>query len=108
MQKIRAALVAGALGAFAMAAQARTVSFSTPGAATWTVPAGVTSVQIAATGAGGGSGDAGGTAGNGGIVTVTLPVVGGQLLNLVVGGGGPTVGSSSGGGAAEAWALPAA
>ena len=69
------------------------LSFTTVGAATWTVPAGVTSVQIVATGGGGGGGGTGGgyiggLGGNGGVVTATLTVSPGDVLNLFVGGGG--------------------
>ncbi len=49
---------------FAGTAFAATTTFSTPGAATWTVPAGVTSVNVVATGGGGGGYGAAG--GNGG------------------------------------------
>jgi len=75
----------------------QTVSFTTPGAATWTVPAGVTSIQIVATGgAGGGDGYAYGTGygGNGAVVTATLAVTPGQVLQLFVGGGGAIGGGS--------------
>ena len=61
------------------------VLFTTPGAGTWTVPAGVTSVQVELVGAGGGSGsDNAGTAGGGG----------------GIGGGGTGGGSGSGSGTA--------
>jgi hypothetical protein len=83
------------------------VSFTTVGAATWTVPAGVTSVQIVATGGGGGGGGDGGgyfggLGGNGGVVTAMLTVNPGDTLNLFVGGGGGVGGnggSNYGGGA---------
>ena len=85
-----------------------TSSFNTPGAGTWTVPAGVTSIQVVATGgggAGGGGSTNGGTAGNGGngaVVTATLTVTPGDTINYFVGGGGTgttyTNVSGSGGG----------
>ncbi len=78
----------------------QTVSFANPGPATWTVPAGVTSIRIVATGgAGGGDNDQYGLGegGNGAVVTTTLAVAPGQVLNLVVGGGG-----APGGGAGQA------
>jgi hypothetical protein len=84
--------------------------FTTAGAGTWTVPAGVTSIQVVATGGGGGGGGGsanGGIGGNGGagaVVTATLTVTPGDTINYYVGGGGSgttyTVfsGSGSGGG----------
>jgi hypothetical protein len=77
------------------------LSYTTPGSYTWTVPNGVTSIQIVATGGGGGAsfpgtGD-GGNGGNGGIVTGTLAVTPGDTLSLYVGGGG--AGTNQGGGA---------
>lgn len=59
---------------------------------TWTVPDGVTSIEISLIGAGGGGGRAvtGSTAfgGGGGVVTGTLTVVPGDTLTLIVGQGG--------------------
>ena len=59
---------------------------------TWTVPDGVTSIDISLIGAGGGGGRAvtGSTAfgGGGGVVTGTLTVVPGDTLTLIVGQGG--------------------
>jgi hypothetical protein len=63
------------------------VSYTTAGSYSYTVPSGVTSLQIVATGGGGGGG-AGGTGGHGAIVTTTITVSPGESLNLVVGGGG--------------------
>jgi uncharacterized protein YjdB len=68
-------------------------AFSTPGLYTWIVPAGVTSIQIVATGGGGGGtggaiGNAGSAGGNGAIVTSTLTVNPGDSLSVSVGGGG--------------------
>jgi len=80
-----------------------TFSFTTPGSYTWTVPAGVDSIQIVATGGGGGGGgmwgtNAGHMGGAGGVVTNTRNVTVGQVLNLVVGGGGGTGASGPGSG----------
>jgi hypothetical protein len=79
-----------------------TMSFTTPGATTWVVPAGVSAIEVAATGGGGGAGDIGdtfhGTGGNGGIVTVTLAVSPGDVLDLVVGGGGGSIRTAYAGG----------
>jgi hypothetical protein len=78
------------------------LSFTTVGAATWTVPAGVTSVQIVATGGGGGGGGTGGgfignLGGNGGVVTAMVTVSPGDTLNLFVGAGGGAGGNGTGG-----------
>ena len=80
------------------------VNFSTVGAVTWTVPDGVTSIQVAATGGGGGGGGGGqgyvggASGGNGGIVTVTLAVSPGDVVDLDIGGGGGVGGFGTGGG----------
>jgi hypothetical protein len=72
-----------------------TVSFTTPGTSTWTVPEGLTTISIVATGGGGGGGGMSGAGayvgqagGAGAVVTSTLSVTPGQVLNLVVGGAG--------------------
>lgn len=71
-----------------------TETFSvTGGLQTYTVPAGVSSVTMVAKGASGSSWNANG-GGTGAVVTGTLAVTGGQVLNIQVGGGG---GSSTGG-----------
>lgn len=82
-----------------------TVSFTTPGTYTWTVPDGLASISIVTTGGGGGGGGLSGTiagpaGGAGAVVTSTLTVTAGQVINLVVGGGGQsgTNGPSFGGG----------
>jgi hypothetical protein len=72
---------------------ANTLSFTTPGSYTWTVPDGLTSISIVATGGGGGGGGLSGpnaaqAGGAGALVTSTLSVTPGQVLSLVVGGGG--------------------
>jgi len=69
------------------------VSFTTAGSYSFTVPAGITSLQIVATGAGGGGGGLSGTyagsaGGAGAVVTGSLSVTAGQVLTLFVGGGG--------------------
>jgi RNase P/RNase MRP subunit p29 len=67
------------------------VSYTTSGPYSWTVPDGVTSIQVVATGGGGGGGTNGGIGsrgGNGGVVTATLGVTPGSTLTLFVGGAG--------------------
>lgn len=76
-----------------VALSATEVVFSYTGAdQTWTVPAGVTAIEVSMIGAGGGGGRAatGSTAsgGGGGYVTGTLTVVPGDTLTLIVGQGG--------------------
>jgi hypothetical protein len=76
-------------------------SFTTPGAHSWTVPDGITSVLVLITGGGGGGagggsitsgeGDAytgGGGGGGGEILQANYVVTPGQTLNITVGGGG--------------------
>ena len=83
---------------------ARVINFTAVGAATWTVPSGVTSIQVVATGGGGGGGgggqgyNGGALGGNGGVVTVTLAVNAGDVVNLNVGGGGGSGGYGVAGG----------
>lgn len=87
-----------ALTGLSFSAHATTVSVSTQGSSTWTVPAGVTSVGVVAT-AGGGGGGYGQAGGRGGVVTSTLTVTPGQVLALYVGGkGGGSAGGGGGGG----------
>lgn len=80
--------------------------YDSPGADTYTVPAGVTSITVSMWGAGGGGG-AGGTSGNGGggggagFVQSTLSVTPSETLNIYVGSGGGAgtyPGTSGGGG----------
>ena len=75
-------------------------SFTTAGATTFTVPAGVTSIKVSALGGGGGGswGEAnnGGGGGSGGYSASTLSVTPGTTFNIVVGAGGN--GGSLGGG----------
>jgi hypothetical protein len=91
------------------------VSYTTPGSYNWTVPAGVTTVQVVAIGAGGGGAGAtpaagpGQPGGSGAYVTATLSVAQGQVIALVVGGGagagaagpGGACGTGGGGGGAS-------
>jgi hypothetical protein len=73
-------------------------TFTTAGAYTWTVPAGVTSIQVVAIGGGGAGGDGNSTGGNGAEVTSTLAVQPGDVLAIYVGGGGTVTGEGGGGG----------
>jgi hypothetical protein len=96
----------GLLLATAGAAQAQTTtrfSFTAPGSPqTYTVPAGITKLNVVATGAAGG-GNRGNTAGGlGAVVQATVTVVPGEVLTVVVGGQGADSnnnGTSSVGGA---------
>jgi hypothetical protein len=84
-----------------------TVSFSTAGGPySWTVPAGVSSITIVATGGGGGGGGSGpdnagfytpSPGGKGGVVTSALTVNANDSLSLFVGGGGGGGGAGTGG-----------
>ncbi len=78
-------------------------TFTSAGAYTWTVPAGVTSIQVAAIGAGGGGtgiccSDDNNVGGNGALVTSTLSVQPGDVLAIYVGGGGHATDEGGGGG----------
>jgi len=71
------------------------VTYGTPGAYTWPVPSGVTSVEIECVGGSGGGGGAagywgysGGNGGNSGRAVTILSVLPGQSLDLVVGSAG--------------------
>ena len=83
--------------------------FNTPGSDTWTVPEGVTSINIYAWGGGGAGGTVGGWAygsagGAGGAAYGRLSVVPGTTYALMVGGGGQVnsyVGAAGGGGPAS-------
>jgi len=96
--RLKPLLFAMAAGLSGIAAHAGSCNVTTPGAATCVIPAGITSVNVVATGGGGGGGSLnnGTNGGAGGVVTATLNGVGGTTLNLFVGGGGG--GGSSGGG----------
>lgn len=80
------------------------ISYSTPGTYTFTVPDGVTAIDISVTGAGGGGGSgvyAGGCGGAGSIQSGHLNVVSGHQYTVTVGAGGASGGGSAafGGGA---------
>lgn len=80
---------------------AQSVTFNFTGAVqTWTVPPCVTSINVTLAGAEGG----GTVGGNGAIVTGTLAVTPGQVLNIYVGGSGncPQAGWNGGGGGQNA------
>ncbi len=74
------------------------INYTTPGSYSWTVPDGVTTIEVVATGGGGGGGGGGYAGGNGGVVTATLSVTSGQVIPLVVGGGGVFTTDAGGGG----------
>ncbi len=87
------------------AAPPGSTSYSSAGAYEWTVPAGVTSIRVVATGASGGQNNSGpvssavGTPAGGGTVAATLAVTPGEKLTIVVGGAGaPQTGGYNGGG----------
>ncbi|RZA29690.1 MAG: ATP-dependent DNA ligase, partial [Proteobacteria bacterium] len=84
----------------------RQLNFTTPGAFTWTAPAGVNSIQVVATGGGGAGGTYNG--GNGGQVTATIAVVPNTSYNLFVGGGGTTDQTTGGGGGSSNFNVGAA
>ena len=78
-------------------AAAQAQSFTTPGAWSFTVPAGVTMVEVKVSGGGGGGGGAGGfsgpVGGNGGtglLITAEIAVSPGQILSGTIGTGGGT------------------
>lgn len=87
--------------------------YSTSTSTTFVIPDGVTSIQVKAWAAGGGSGYGGtsitpGAGGGGGYTTGTLSVTPGESLNIRVGAGGTTghvagVGGSPGGGNGGKW-----
>jgi hypothetical protein len=79
------------------------VSFTTVGSTTWTVPAGITTVQVLVVGGGGGGGTGRGGAGGGAggfVQNANYSVTPGAVINVTVGGGGnggtTTGGSTSG------------
>ncbi len=85
---LRPILLAMVASLASLAVHAGSCNFTTPGAATCSIPAGVAFVNVVATGGGGGGTGEGYRGGNGGVVTQTLSGVGGTTLNLFVGGGG--------------------
>ena len=105
-----AATMALALGVSQMACPAPAIAastvsdaFTTPGEHSFTVPAGVTSVHVAAIGGKGAAGEATGSGANGvggygATIAADIPVTPGLSLYVEVGGnGGGTAGSASGG-----------
>ncbi|MCB9336115.1 MAG: T9SS type A sorting domain-containing protein [Flavobacteriales bacterium] len=90
--------------------KSQTYTYTTPGADTWTCPAGVTSVTVTVWGAGGGGGgcnstaDGGGGGGGGGCSQSVLAVTPGVTYNLYVGNGGAGgVGQNDGGDGEQSW-----
>ncbi len=80
-------------------AQAATQTFAYTGAEqTFTVPAGVTSVNVFAIGGSGGAGNGGAAGGAAGAVSADLTVAPGQVLFIEVGGSGQAGGAGSAGG----------
>ncbi len=73
-------------------------TYRTPGASTWTVPAGVTNILVELTG-GGGGGNIHGGGGGGGYILAQFDVTPGALLNYTVGAGSS---GSAGGNTLEA------
>jgi|GEM_PF-3608572 len=74
-----------------------TVPFTYTGSEqSWTVPAGVTSIDVKLWGAGGGGDYNGSSGGSGGFVKGTLAVTPGQILKIVVGEGGSKADNSAG------------
>jgi hypothetical protein len=86
-------------------AAAQTATFTTAGCSTWTVPAGVTTVGVAAVGGPGASGSGGGPAqgGAGADVSATVHATHGQVWDVCVnsGGGQATSGGGGAGGGAS-------
>ena len=77
----------------AFAAFTTPVTFSTPGAWSWTVPSGTTTIGVLVAGGGGAGGgyDSNGSGGNGGsgaLIYFTLNVTPGQTLSGIIGQGG--------------------
>ena len=79
-------------------------SFTTVGTTTWTVPAGITTLQVLVVGGGGGGGRGRGGGGGGGgafVQNANLAVTPGQQISVTVGAGGAggtsTVGATAGG-----------
>jgi len=85
---VGAAGLAAGLPQAALAAPLSTTFTYTGAEQTFTVPAGVSSLQVAAVGAAGGSSEDTSSAGAGGTATATVSVVGGQTLYVEVGGPG--------------------
>jgi hypothetical protein len=86
----------GAMALGAGPALADTVSLTTQGCSTWSVPSAVFGVQISAVGAAG-TGDTGTSGAAGDAVSATLSVVPGQTLDVCVDSGGAPAPSGRGG-----------
>ncbi len=68
----------------------------------WTVPTGVTEIEVEAAGAGGGGGSSSNSGGNGALVKAAIDVTEGMNFDIGVGGGGEaTLAEQSGGGGAS-------
>lgn len=64
-------------------------TFTAVGSTTWTVPAGITEVEVLVVAGGGGGGRYGGGGGGGGVIyNPNYPVTAGQVISITVGGGG--------------------
>ena len=88
--------------AFPFLANAGSQTYSTPGTHTFTVPTGITSINVTLKGAGGGTGcfyqsSPGSPGGSGGRTQGTLTVTPGQALSVVVGGAGGNLACSDAG-----------
>ena len=84
-----------ALGTHAAFALTQPPAYTTPGTYTYTVPADVVALQVAAAGGGGGGGGydasgggSGGIGGTGSLLNGTIPVTPGSTVTVVVGGPG--------------------
>lgn len=107
---VRTVLLAGVLLCGVRASAQTTTSFPYSGSIqSYTVPAGVISLQITANGAQGGSVSGGGTGGQGAILVGTVNVVPGHVLNILVGGqgGANTTFAAGGGGGSFVWDVTA-
>jgi len=81
----------------APSSEGSTTTFSFTGAGqTYTVPAGVTALQVSVAGAQGGTWGGSGAGGAGAVVQATLAVTPGEVLNINVGGAGGFTSSGSG------------
>lgn len=94
-----AVLVALACAGAASAATSTTVSYTTAGSYSFTVPAGVSSIAVTAVGAAGGSSasciSTGASGGRGASVSATVAVTPGEQFGVVVGTPGTSVGCSA-------------
>ncbi|MDR6843821.1 T9SS sorting signal type C domain-containing protein [Flavobacterium granuli] len=97
-----------------VSAQTTTVNLTTPGASTWTVPCGVTSLTVEAWGGGGAGGAAtiipsgGSGGGGGGYSSYVVTVTSGQIINYTIGSGAAGgIGNGGNGGTTTILALTA-